>query len=388
MNAHSKHKNKQLNLGLNKLTSWEWEALGNGYNIADGHAHQGQSREYLEIVNNLPKLYFGAEKKSQKEIQNRFEEIFFELAGQKSYKKLQPPLYQYACSLSIEAVANYLRLKNKSVALLHPTFDNLADILKRHKIPMVALEEKAITQPGKELEGLQTDALFLVCPNNPTGLELTKHQYIAIINYCQKYNKLLILDYSFRFYSSHTTWDQYELLIESGIDFIVLEDTGKTWPTLELKVGITLANDSVYQYLLDITNDFLLNVSPFTLTLLTEYMNVERKNKSHLGSQKIVAANRVSLRKILEELPLEEVNPNSKLSVAWIKLPNMWNSMSFCKWLGNHGVHVLPGGPFYWNNPRLGDSYIRIALARPRDYFKNAINHFRKTTVAYHGHKG
>lgn len=59
-----------------KLTSWEWEALGDGYNIADGHAHQSQSLEYLKIIKNLPQLYLEAERGKQKEIQNRFEKAF------------------------------------------------------------------------------------------------------------------------------------------------------------------------------------------------------------------------------------------------------------------------------------------------------------------------
>ena len=36
-------------VGTDKLTSYEWQGLGKGYNIADGHAHQGQSPEHLKI---------------------------------------------------------------------------------------------------------------------------------------------------------------------------------------------------------------------------------------------------------------------------------------------------------------------------------------------------
>lgn len=367
-----------------KLTGWEWEGLVEGYNMADGHAHQGQSLEYLRIVKNLPQLYLRAEKGDQKKIQNSFEEAFFDLAGQKSYKKFPPPLYHYACSLSIEVVANYLRLTKKSIALLHPTFDNLADILKRHKLRLFALDEDRILEPEKNLKNLQADALFVVCPNNPTGLELSREQFIALVDYCKKYNKLLILDFSFRFYSTYTTWDQYKLLLESGIDFIILEDTGKTWPTLELKIGILLASNSVYPFLYDITNDFLLNVSPLIFTLLTNYIEVERKNKTYYETRRVVQKNRIQLGNVLKSLPLKVVNSNSKLSVEWVKLPNKWQSTLFCKWLSRQGVHVLPGAPFYWADKHRGESYIRIALQRPEKDFNEALVHLEKAILAYH----
>lgn len=366
-----------------KLTTWEWEGLRQGYNIADGHARQAQSTEYKKIIDKLSRLYLTAEKQNQLVIQHKFEEAFFKIAGQTTYKKLHAPLYQAACSLSIEVVANYLRQTKKSVALLHPTFDNLADILKRHDIPMKALEEQAILEPEKNLQYLQADALFLVCPNNPTGTELTSEQFIAIVTFCKKYKKLLILDFSFRFYSSYTTWDQYALLQSAGIDFILLEDTGKTWSTLELKIGITVASDTIYPYLADITSDFLLNVSPFIFLLLTEYIQVELKKKKYYNAARIVANHRLSLQKQLKNLPLELVNPSSKLSVAWIKLPPHWRATAFCKWVSSYGVHVLPGGPFFWNDHDQGEGYFRIALLRPEEVFLKALRRLRQATQAY-----
>lgn len=367
----------------NKLTSWEWDGLTDGHNIADGHAHQEQSKEYEKIIKRLPLLYLAAEKLNQRKIQNRFEEIFFTRAGQKSYKKLPPPLYQAACSLSIEVVANYLRLTNKSVALLHPTFDNLADILKRHAVPIEPLSERALENPVKALKKLKSDALFLVCPNNPTGTEITKSQYKKIIAFCKKYQKLLIIDSSFRFYSNYTSWDQYAELYKSGSDFIVLEDTGKTWPTLELKMGITVASKSVYPYLADITNDFLLNVSPFNFLLLSEYIKVDLEDAGYYGAKKIVAKNREVLKNTLKDTPLTLINPDSNLSVGWIKLPKLWKATEFCEWLSQHHVHVLPGSPFYWNDHKIGESYIRVALLRPEKKFVYAMIALQQATQQY-----
>lgn len=360
----------------NKLTKWEWAGLSQGHNIADGHAHQPQEQS---IIKKAYQLMLKAEKSNQNKIQAEFEKAFFNVNGQKSYQKMKPPMYQSACSLSIEVVANYLRMKKKSVAMLHPTFDNLADILKRHQIPLTPLDEKDLIDPNKNLSSLKADAIFLVLPNNPTGLEITKSQFLNIINYCKKFGKILILDHSFRFYSSYTGWDQYEYIHSSGIDFIIFEDTGKTWPTLELKLGITLASESIYPFLKDITNDFLLNVSPFNFILITEYIKSDALTKA----LKNVQENRKFLKKHLAKTRLEIVNPESTLSVEWLRLPRGWKGTSFCQWLGAEGVHVLPGNPFFWNNHETGESFIRIALQRPKESFFQAIHHLRNALSKY-----
>jgi len=112
----------------------------------------------------------------------------------------------------------------------------------------------------------------LVCPNNPTGQELTREQVAKVVELCQKKHLLLIIDFSFRFLSDFRKWDQYELLLKSGIEFVCLEDTGKTWPTMELKIGILMASEGIYASLEVITDDMLLNVSPIIFLLLTKYI--------------------------------------------------------------------------------------------------------------------
>lgn len=364
-----------------KLTSWEWEALDSECNLADGHAHQTQNDEQMKIVNKLHTIYLESEKQSQSSIQSEFENTFFIKAGQKSYRHMLPPQYHFSCSLAIETVGNYLRLNNKSVSLIHPTFDNLADILKRHNIVLQSLEESALLDK-KKLESITTDALMIVCPNNPSGQELSKLQFQQIVDVCKKRHILLIIDFSFRFYSNLTTWDQYEILQKSGVEFITLEDTGKTFPTLDLKLGILLASKSIYSQLQDITNDFLLNVSPFVFKLLTEY--IEAENNTLVPSyQEIVNINRKKLIESLKDSPVVIQNHNSRLSVAWIKIPENWKSSVFCKWLETKKIFVLPGIPFFWNDKKCGENYFRVALARPTSFFENAAKKLADACNSY-----
>jgi len=367
-----------------KLTAWEWKALQSNCNLADGHAHQEQNKQQSLILAQLPTIFKLAEQESQIVLQDQFASNFFTLAGQKCYKKLPPPLYHYACSLAIEAVGNFLRLNNKSVAMIHPTFDNLADILKRHKLSLRAIEEGDLVKIYNDTFGdVAFDALFLVCPNNPTGMELNKKQFGSIVNFCKKNNVILILDFSFRFFSSYIEWDQYQILYKSGIDFVCLEDTGKTWPTLDIKIGTIISSPSLYEQLKDITNDFILNVSPFVFLLISKYIEVELSSKNSVFVKKVVKENREILKNIFVGSPLKLASPSSTLSVAWIKLPENWKASEFCLYLQNNKIFVLPGIPFFWADPKRGESYIRVALARPTEFFRLAVKKLAESAQQY-----
>ncbi|OGK18660.1 hypothetical protein A3G67_02260 [Candidatus Roizmanbacteria bacterium RIFCSPLOWO2_12_FULL_40_12] len=366
-----------------KLTSWEWKSLVNPGSLADGHAHQGQNASQRRVINRLSSIFFDAEKANQLQLQNDFEKLFFHLGGQKAYKKFSKPLYHYACSLCIEVVANYLRTNNTSVSLVHPTFDNLADILKRHKVKLEPISESELLDIAQNKHKIRTQALFLVCPNNPTGLELTKKQFSNIVDYCKKNNKLLILDFSFRFFSKHIEWDQYEILHSSGVDFIALEDTGKVWPTLDLKIGLMISNNSLYEDMVSITDDFILNLSPFIIQLLTEYLQVEKIKSRSIKTAQVIKKNKKILIDRLRKTPLRVMNPGSPMSVAWIRLPKTWESTTFCEWLEKNNIYVLPGGPFFWNDAKQGDSFLRIALSRPEKLFSIITKRLEIATLKY-----
>ncbi|OGE39532.1 hypothetical protein A3E86_01785 [Candidatus Daviesbacteria bacterium RIFCSPHIGHO2_12_FULL_47_45] len=366
-----------------KLTRWEWVALSQGYNIADGHAHHDQGRNYSKIIKKLSSIFSLAESQNQNQIQAEFEHFFFYLAGQKSYNKLNRPLYHYSCSLSIEVVANYFRKHKKTVALLHPTFDNLAAILLRHNIKLVPIEESQMLHDISYIETINADVLFLVCPNNPTGNELGRDNFKKIVEIAARKKQLLVIDFSFRFFSSYINWDQYKLLHESKVDFIVLEDTGKTWPSLDVKIGTMISSNSLYPELRDITDDFLLNVSPFVFKLISEYVQADIK-KGSIRARAIVEENREVLRSVLKKSKLKVTNKNSALSVEWLGLPPGKNGEQLTEYLNQKSIHILPGAPFYWNTPSGGDGYIRVALLRPAKEFKIMALKFAKEVENYY----
>ena len=86
--------------------------------------------------------------------------------------------------------------------------------------------------------------------------------------------KTLVVDFCFRFYAAELPrWSQYELLQRSGVSFITIEDTGKTWATLDMKIGMLVCSDDLHDEFYHRHDDLLLNVSPFHLALLTEFID-------------------------------------------------------------------------------------------------------------------
>lgn len=349
------------------LTRLEWKALTAHHNLADGHARQGTVGALDELVDRLPAIFRRAETTPQIDLQNDFEAVYFNAAGQLSVlSRDQTPQYHYSSSLSIEVVANHLRLEGLRVGLLHPTFDNIPDILKRHGVPLVPVTEAVFIDPGTA-DWDAFDALFLVVPNNPTGLDPRPEVIEEIALECSRRGVLLIVDFSFRFFSAHLDGrDLYAFLLEHDIDHIGIEDVGKLWPMLDLKIGALVSGPRRYAALGAITDDLLLNVSPFIFALIAE------SGRSGVLDQAraIGAANRAVLTEALAGGPVRLLKGGARMSIAWLELPAGWDGSEVCAWLHQRSIAVLPGGPFFWAAHEQGAGNLRIALMRPEKDFE------------------
>src|SRR4029077_18285200 len=123
---------------------------------------------------------------------------------------------------------------------------------------------------------VKADALFLVDPNNPTGFtltgtaqneELTKKGFLEVFRYAKDYKKLLIFDFCFASFLLPGTelgiFEIYKELEDSGVSYITIEDTGKTWPLQDAKVAIVKTSKDLHDEIYNIHTSYLLNVSPF-----------------------------------------------------------------------------------------------------------------------------
>lgn len=363
-----------MKLNGDKLTDFEVVAISGQYNFAEGHA---------KYPFRFPPPDFGAmlqqtdfSRLSQQTVEYEFGEAFFTLAGQTICH--QNTMYCPAASLSIEIVANYLRLYKLSAALIEPTFDNLADILKRHNVPLETIKEEGIRSYGIDaIKSVSADALFLVLPNNPTGFNLTKHDFEELASYCARTTKLLILDLTFRWFdTTMALWDQYKTLDSSGTKYIAIEDTGKAWPTFELKVSPLVADPITYSNLLPIYRDMFICTSPFTLMYVTEFIKTSLSRGTESTLLYIPRANRTLLRAAIADYPLIPMS-TPDLSVEWIRLENNINDSQFVGRMSELGVHVLPGRHFFWGSSLENSKYVRFALMRGIDKFEQGIEHLK-----------
>jgi aspartate/methionine/tyrosine aminotransferase len=239
------------------LTQHEIQALTMEHNLADAHTHQRQSAGQRAIVARLPKLWYEAERGIQADYERRFVEAFFRLHGQPTALAKNRVLLSYAASVSTVVAAMYLKQERMSVTLIEPCFDNLHDVLTNIGIPLYPIEEAMFDDVDGIYDNLRqhvkTDALFLVDPNNPTGSSLLRHGrkgFGEVIRFCRDHGKLLLVDFSFAaftlFDENLARFDVYELLEDSGISYLAIEDTGKTWPVQDAKCAMLTSSEDIY----------------------------------------------------------------------------------------------------------------------------------------------
>ncbi|NJO63506.1 MAG: aminotransferase class I/II-fold pyridoxal phosphate-dependent enzyme [Richelia sp. RM2_1_2] len=368
------------------LTQHEVEALQQEFNFANAFTQQSQSPSQMDIIRRLPDLWLEAEQSKQQDLNNKFIEAFYTTRGLKSALKPNNIMLHYSASIAIIHIANYLLKKRLSVTLIEPCFDSLFGVLKNMNIPINPLAEELLYDSDTIYKNLKmcikTDAIFLVDPNNPTGfttLGIQNHQiFQEIIRFCKDYNKLLIIDYcfaNFLMYDSEIElYDTYETLKESGVKYMAIEDTGKCWPIQSTKVAMLKVSDSLYEDMYEIYTSYILSVSPFILNLLSEYiLDSHRDYFGHIRF--LLKRNRAILKEKLQGQILHLPDTMAKTSVAWceIKEPTI-KATDLQKFIFQaKRVYVLPGTLFYWNNSKLGDKYIRIALARDTDNFMQGM---------------
>jgi enduracididine biosynthesis enzyme MppP len=349
------------------LTQLEYLALNASVNVADGHPRQDLTETQKRIIDDLPTLFAKAAGEPLEQLERNAQRTYLTTVGQHRFPTGPDRVLScYASSVAMEILARSLVDSVDTVGLVHPTFDNIPDILRGVGLGLAPIEEDLLA--GGDLDaGIPADvqALFITTPNNPTGRVLAEERLRLLAQLCQRRNIVLCLDTSFRGFDYRAQYDHYAILESVGCRYVVIEDTGKLWPTLDLKVGLLVSSENIGLPVPDIYSDILLGVSPFILALVERFAeDAAAGGLDELHEQ--IAGNRRVLREALAGVPgVSFPDLDSRVSVERVAIPRHTGSQLF-EGLSTSNVFVLPCRQFHWADPERGEDAVRVALARPR----------------------
>lgn len=367
------------------ITQHEIDALKTEFNLADAHTHQKQSPSQREIVASLPDIWYQSEQRTQFEAERAFIEAFYTLHGQHTALERIDHIYLvYAASIGMQITATYLMKHRMRVGLIEPCFDNLHDLMKHAQIPLFPLDESLFHDASTVYDNLMKnaltlDAIVLVDPNNPTGFSQFARDskpFLEVVRFCCDFNKILILDFSFASFmlaSGGRRPDVYRILENSGVRYIAMEDTGKTWPLQDAKCATILTSCDLNDEIYNIVTSVLLNVSPFVLNIVTRYV-LDSQQDGFASVGDLLQRNRVRAIEHLDKGILRYQTPLIRTSVAWFEIADpelSADQLQHC--LLQSRIYVLPGKYFFWKHPVRGQRFIRVALARDETLFQNAM---------------
>lgn len=366
------------------LTQWEFLAINSEFNLADGHARQSLTPPQLKIVEDLPLLFADCEQRPVEEIEREAHRWFLTMLGQRSYPVGHGRVLScYSSSVAMEIAARAMATRLETVALVHPTFDNIADLLRGNGLELVPLEEESLHEADLPEELLRrVGCVFVTTPNNPTGKVLSEERLGSLAAQCARSGVLLALDTSFRGFDPRAQYDHYAVLNASGCRWLVIEDTGKLWPTLDLKMGLLVSAEDIDLPVYKIYSDILLGVSPLILALVCRFA----EDAAQGGLEELhqfIGSNRKLVRDGLSDLPrLSFPDPDSRVSVERVDLGRLPGEQVWAQ-LRQRNVYALPCNAFYWADTDRGQSMLRLALARPSDKLQDAIAVFRSVLARH-----
>ncbi|MBT2365577.1 aminotransferase class I/II-fold pyridoxal phosphate-dependent enzyme [Streptomyces sp. ISL-10] len=349
------------------LTSMETRALLGGLNVSDGHPRMPLTDTQRAIVDSLPDLFDEAEKRQFEEVEAEAQRTFLHGIGQHRAPIGTGRLVScYSSSVAMDIAARALARRTDWVALVHPTFDNIPDLLKGRGLTLFPVPEAVLEEGEPELPD-DVGAVFVTTPNNPTGWVMPEGALRRLAAYCARTGRVLAMDTCFRAQDKRAQYDTYRLLQESGVEWVVIEDTGKLWPTLELKAGFLAWGENTDLPLLEYFNDVLLSASPLVLLMINHFAR-DAADGGYDALHTLIRTNRQVLARHLADSPLRLTDPDARLSVARVTLPQDGpDADALYEILARQRTHVLPCGPFHWARPADGRHQIRIALARAEE---------------------
>lgn len=361
------------------LTHYEIEGLNGHLSLADGHASHDPQTALAALISAQGTLWYEGLSLRPSEITSRLIHVWAKLAG-------EPGAPCTSCCISPTASNNIgiaaaaLKARNKRTWLITPTFDNISLLARRHSVDLHPVQETRLhLDPVGFIRTLGAeDALFLVDPNNPTGTSLESETLDSILTECAQRGVAIVIDRTFRVYGAKAEKDLIGRLTRAGVSFVLIEDTGKTWPTQDRKVSQMFYSNDWLDSLKIIYEEIYLCPSGADVFFFAKLFELERALGFPESLHKLVRGRRDRLREVLggTRLRIAPESETSQLPVEWIDISatGMADSDLIRRVASGAGVHLLPGRQFYWD--RHSDAptdRIRASLLKPQKVFDESM---------------
>lgn len=358
--------------GTTSLTQMQLLGVASETNVAEGYPRFAPTASQQSIIDRFPRLHAEAYRTPYPQLESRAHAAFFHALGQRSAPIGSGRILSfYSSTVATDVVAGTLAQVGKRIALVNPIIDCIPALMRHRGLELVPVSERRLAGPDP-LAGLDgVDAVMTANPNNPTGAHLGAPALRRLADACRERNAVLVIDSCFRAFDARTQYDSYAVLDASGCEYVVIEDTGKLWPTGGVKLGFLVFSARNRLAIGEVAADILLTAPPFSVAVVEQFaLDMGRGGLARLQAR--IAGNRKILGDELADHGLALADGDSRVSVSRVDLPRGTSGTRLWGQLLRVGVHSVPCRPFYWARPSVGERYLRIALAREPEVVQRA----------------
>ena len=348
-----------------------------GTNVAEGYPRFAFTPSQRVIVDRLPEMMLAAQRTPFAALEANAQWALLLGLGQRTAPiGTGRTMSYYAAGVAIDIVGRALAARTGTVGVIHPTLDCLPAIIHSRGPRVVPVSEPRLRRRDP-LAGLEPiGGLYVAIPNNPTGSVLDPDQLRRLAESCARRNVALAIDACFRAFDVEAQYDMYEVLDETGVDYVVIEDTGKLWPLGGVRLAFLLWAENSTLGIADASADLLMNAPPFSALVVEAFARDMADGGLRVIHDRLVR-NREILHEALAGSMAELADGRSRVSMSLVRMPDGLPSTRLWGRLLRRSVHAVPGRPIWWARPRDGERYLRLALAREPEVIATAARELR-----------
>jgi aspartate/methionine/tyrosine aminotransferase len=347
-------------------------------NVAEGYPSWVLTPTQRRIVERLPELMLAAHSTPYSVLEaNAHRALLWGLGQRNAPIGTGQILSYYSAGVAIDVVGRCLAARTDAIGVIHPTLDCLPAMMRSRGPRVIPVSESRLRRRDP-LAGLEPiGGLYIANPNNPTGGVLDPDQLRSLARSCERRGVSLAIDSCFRVFDPRAQYDMYEVLDATGVDYVVIEDTGKLWPTGGVRLAFLAFPAHSKLGVPEASADLLFIAPPFAALVVEAFARDMAAGGMAVIHERI-ARNRAILGEALAGTDAGElIAPDSRVSMALIRLAAPWSSTRLWGRLIRRGVNAVPGRPIWWARPREGEHYLRVALARDPEVLERAGREIR-----------